>query len=50
MRSKHVAARAAIVAALLAAGICVSRAETAPIVMKLTTATLNDGQHEWMKR
>lgn len=26
------------------------RAEDAPIVMKLSTATLNDTQHEWMKR
>ena len=56
MRPRHVAARAAIAAvmamaaALLAAGPSVARAETAPIVMKLTTATLNDGQHEWMKR
>src|SRR5262249_27223392 len=51
MRPIDVAARAAIAAVvLLAAGMSVSRAETAPIVMKLAAATLNDGQHEWMKR
>lgn len=27
-----------------------SHAQTAPIVMKLGTATVNDAQHEWMKR
>jgi TRAP-type C4-dicarboxylate transport system substrate-binding protein len=27
-----------------------AHAETAPIVMKLSTATINDTQHEWLKR
>ena len=31
-------------------GVSPLRAQGAPIVMKLATATLNDGQHEWMKR
>ena len=34
----------------LVAGVLPLRAQSAPIVMKLATATLNDGQHEWMKR
>jgi TRAP-type C4-dicarboxylate transport system substrate-binding protein len=34
----------------LVAGVLPLRAQNAPIVMKLATATLNDGQHEWMKR
>jgi TRAP-type C4-dicarboxylate transport system substrate-binding protein len=39
-----------MVAALAAADIPALHAQGAPIVMKLATATLNDGQHEWMKR
>ncbi len=43
---------AAAMAVAIAAMACASpsRAENAPIVMKLATATLNDAQHEWLKR
>jgi TRAP-type C4-dicarboxylate transport system substrate-binding protein len=34
----------------MVAGIPPVYAQSAPIVAKLATATLNDGQHEWMKR
>jgi TRAP-type C4-dicarboxylate transport system substrate-binding protein len=37
-------------AAIMAASVPRLHAEGAPIVMKLSTATLNDTQHEWMKR
>src|SRR6204780_2192321 len=36
--------------AITAAGASRLHAEGTPIVMKLSTATLNDTQHEWMKR
>jgi TRAP-type transport system periplasmic protein len=51
MRTRY-AATFAIVAAttIMAASTPRLRAEDAPIVMKLSTATLNDTQHEWMKR
>jgi TRAP-type C4-dicarboxylate transport system substrate-binding protein len=35
---------------IMAASFSRLHAENAPIVMKLSTATLNDTQHEWMKR
>jgi TRAP-type transport system periplasmic protein len=46
------AAAFAMVAATVIAATSASRlhAEGAPIVMKLSTATINDTQHEWMKR
>jgi TRAP-type C4-dicarboxylate transport system substrate-binding protein len=51
MRMRYTAAGAALAAiAVMAPGSQVLHAEGAPIVMKLATATLNDGQHEWMKR
>ena len=43
-----VAALAVVLATLVA--VAPLRAQSAPIVMKLATATLNDAQHEWMKR
>jgi TRAP-type transport system periplasmic protein len=39
-----------LVATIMAASVSRLHAEGAPIVMKLSTATLNDSQHEWMKR
>ena len=36
--------------ALLAAGAGPAAAQDKALVMKLSTATLNDAQHEWMKR
>ncbi|MCC7168469.1 MAG: TRAP transporter substrate-binding protein [Rhodospirillales bacterium] len=36
--------------ALLVAGVVLPAKAADPIVMKLATATLNDSQHEWMKR
>jgi TRAP-type C4-dicarboxylate transport system substrate-binding protein len=36
--------------AILAASIHGLHAQATPVVMKLSTATLNDTQHEWMKR
>jgi len=47
------AAGATLAVALTAAtiGLAVpAAAQTAPIVMKLSTATINDTQHEWLKR
>jgi len=41
------------IAAIIVAGLFVAppqRASADPIVMKIGTATLNDTQHEWMKR
>jgi TRAP-type transport system periplasmic protein len=35
--------------AILATGIHPLKAQNTPIVMKLATATLNDGQHEWLR-
>jgi TRAP-type C4-dicarboxylate transport system substrate-binding protein len=49
MRSKCSTLAAAAMAASLAACVPPLHAETAPIVIKLASATLNDGQHEWMK-
>jgi TRAP-type C4-dicarboxylate transport system substrate-binding protein len=49
MNAMYSAARAVAAAALLAAGIPALHAQNTPIVMKLATPTLNDGQHEWMK-
>jgi TRAP-type transport system periplasmic protein len=40
----------ALVATIIAASVSRLHAEGAPTVMKLSTATLNDSQHEWMKR
>jgi TRAP-type transport system periplasmic protein len=39
----------AVAAAIIATGIPALHAQSVPIVMKLATPTLNDGQHEWMK-
>jgi TRAP-type transport system periplasmic protein len=51
MRARCSTALAVITAtAIIAAGIPALHAQSAPFVMKLATATLNDGQHEWMKR
>src|SRR5262252_8407549 len=41
---------AMMVVSLVPDRVRAQNAPTAPIVMKLATATLNDGQHEWMKR
>jgi TRAP-type transport system periplasmic protein len=51
MRMPHAAIFAMVAAAAIMA-ISVPRlhAQGAPFVMKLSTATLNDTQHEWMKR
>ena len=51
-RSSSVRATAFVLVAWLAAfaGVRPLHAQGALIVMKLATATLNDGQHEWMKR
>src|ERR1700693_3104444 len=40
-----------LLAVLLATGVLAASAmaQTAPLVMKLGTATINDPQHEWMK-
>jgi TRAP-type C4-dicarboxylate transport system substrate-binding protein len=46
--SVHVAVFAT--AALLIGLATPAGAQTAPVVMKLSTATLNDTQHEWLKR
>jgi TRAP-type C4-dicarboxylate transport system substrate-binding protein len=37
-------------AALLTAPITAASAQSNPVVMKLSTATINDTQHEWLKR
>src|SRR6202795_1562152 len=51
MRTRYAATFAMVAAtAIMAAGVPRLHAEGAPIVMKLSTATLNDTQHEWMKR
>jgi TRAP-type transport system periplasmic protein len=51
MRAKYVAAFGMIAAvSIIAAGVPRLHAQNAPIVMKLGAATLNDAQHEWMKR
>jgi len=50
MKARYSAALALVAAtAIMAAAIGALRAQNAPIVMKLATPTLNDGQHEWMK-
>jgi len=36
--------------AIMTASISALRAQSSPIVMKLATPTLNDNQHEWLKR
>ncbi len=48
MKARHALA-AAFAVAIMATGIPAVRAQNNPIVMKLATATLNDGQHLWMK-
>src|SRR5580658_7443040 len=51
MRTRYAAAFAIVAAtAIMAASVPRLHAQGAPIVMKLSTATLNDTQHEWMKR
>jgi len=53
MKKRRNAFGAALVCAWFAAAIGMASpagAQTAPIVMKLSTATLNDTQHEWLKR
>jgi TRAP-type transport system periplasmic protein len=51
MEARYRAARAMTVAtAIIAASIPPLNAQTSPIVAKLATPTLNDGQHEWLKR
>ena len=51
MRTRYAATFAMVAAtAIMAASVPRLHAEGAPIVMKLSTATLNDTQHEWMKR
>src|SRR5580658_9739013 len=39
-----------IVTAIMATSIPALYAQSSPVVMKLATATLNDHQHEWLKR
>jgi TRAP-type transport system periplasmic protein len=51
MKAGYCAARAMIATTVItAASIPALHAETSPIVVKLATPTLNDGQHEWLKR
>jgi TRAP-type C4-dicarboxylate transport system substrate-binding protein len=51
MRTQYAATFAMVVAgSIMAASLSRVHAQGAPIVMKLSTATLNDTQHEWMKR
>jgi TRAP-type transport system periplasmic protein len=51
MRTRYSIALAMVAAAaIMAMGSLRLHAQGTPIVMKLATATLNDGQHEWMKR
>jgi TRAP-type C4-dicarboxylate transport system substrate-binding protein len=51
MTTRYAATFAMVAAtAIMAASVPRLHAEGAPIVMKLSTATLNDTQHEWMKR
>src|SRR5580704_6534201 len=51
MRTPYAATFAMVAATtIMAASVPRIHAEGAPIVMKLSTATLNDTQHEWMKR
>jgi TRAP-type C4-dicarboxylate transport system substrate-binding protein len=51
MRTPYAATFAIVAAtAIMAASVPGLHAQGAPIVMKLSTATLNDTQHEWMKR
>jgi TRAP-type transport system periplasmic protein len=51
MKAGCCAARAMIAATvIIAASIPALNAQTSPIVVKLATPTLNDGQHEWLKR
>src|SRR5580704_9581738 len=51
MRTPYAATFAMVAATtIMAASAPRLHAEGAPIVMKLSTATLNDTQHEWLKR
>jgi TRAP-type C4-dicarboxylate transport system substrate-binding protein len=51
MTARYAAAIAAVTAtAIMAAGIPALHAQTTPIVVKLAIPTLNDGQHDWIKR
>jgi TRAP-type C4-dicarboxylate transport system substrate-binding protein len=51
MRTRYAATFATVAAtAIMAASVPGLHAQATPIVMKLSTATLNDTQHEWMKR
>jgi TRAP-type transport system periplasmic protein len=51
MRTRYATTFAMVaVAAIIAASATRIRAEAPSLVMKLSTATLNDTQHEWMKR
>lgn len=49
-RMPFVHALTAAAGMLLLTAVSPLRAQSPPIVMKLATATLNDAQHEWMKR
>jgi TRAP-type C4-dicarboxylate transport system substrate-binding protein len=46
----HVALAVIATAAIMAASIPVLHAQSSPVVMKLATPSLNDSQHEWLKR
>jgi TRAP-type C4-dicarboxylate transport system substrate-binding protein len=51
MTTKYVTTFGMVAAvSIMAAGVPRLHAQNAPIVMKLGAATLNDAQHEWMKR
>jgi TRAP-type transport system periplasmic protein len=51
MKTRYTATLAVVAAiATAAADVPALYAQSAPIVMKLATPTLNDGQHEWIKR
>jgi TRAP-type transport system periplasmic protein len=51
MKARYTATLAVVAAtATAAADVPALYAQSAPIVMKLATPTLNDGQHEWIKR
>ena len=48
--ARLIAATARVVLGTLLSVGMVAAADAQTIVMKLSTATLNDAQHEWMKR
>jgi TRAP-type transport system periplasmic protein len=51
MKAKYSTALAVVAAgATIATGVPALHAQSTPIVMKLATPTLNDGQHEWLRR